>query len=114
VLEAGPGELRGRLREAAGCYCLTRPALARFHFAGVTASGVPLLELIQPDAVSLHRYGSRYRAPCPSVTSRLTSSSNGAVSIGFQPKVFGSTRIVATPSILLAPLSIRREARQSL
>jgi hypothetical protein len=29
----------------------------RFHFTGVTASGVPLL-LIQPDAVSLHGLGS--------------------------------------------------------
>ena len=53
--------------------------------AGVTASGVPLPELTQPAAESLHRYGSRYREPRPSVTSRLTSSSNGALSIGFQP-----------------------------
>jgi hypothetical protein len=87
-----------RSEEAAACYCLTRPALDRFHFTGVTASGVPLLELIQPVAVSLHRYGSRYGEPCPSVTSRLTSSSNGVVSIGFQPKVFGSTRIAVVPS----------------
>jgi hypothetical protein len=29
-----------------------------FHFTGVTASGVPLLELTQPDAVSLHGLGS--------------------------------------------------------
>ena len=28
-----------------------------FHFTGVTASGVPLVELIQPDAVSLHGSG---------------------------------------------------------
>jgi hypothetical protein len=25
-----------------------------FHFTGVTTSGVPLLELTQPDSVSLH------------------------------------------------------------
>jgi hypothetical protein len=29
-----------------------------FHFTGVTVRGVPLLELIQPDAVSLHGLGS--------------------------------------------------------
>jgi hypothetical protein len=29
-----------------------------FHFIGVTASGVPLLELIQTDAESLHGLGS--------------------------------------------------------
>jgi hypothetical protein len=33
-----------------------RKAGSAFHFTGVTASGVPLLELIQPDAVSLHRF----------------------------------------------------------
>ena len=100
MLEAGPGELRGRLREAAGWYCLTRPALARFHFAGVTASGVPLLELIQPDAVSLHRYGSRYRAPWSGLD-RIPAKS------------VREHLIVAVPSILLAPLSIGRDARQS-
>jgi hypothetical protein len=42
-----------------------RSGTYRFHFTGVTASGVPLLELIQPVAVSL--------------------PSNGALSIGFQP-----------------------------
>jgi hypothetical protein len=34
------------------------PARYGFHFTGVTVSGVPLLELIQPDAVSLHGLGS--------------------------------------------------------
>jgi hypothetical protein len=29
-----------------------------FHFTGVIVRGVPLLELIQPDAVSLHGLGS--------------------------------------------------------
>jgi len=29
-----------------------------FHLTGVTASGVPLLELTQPDAVRLHGLGS--------------------------------------------------------
>jgi hypothetical protein len=30
------------------------PGRYGFHFTGVTSSGVPLLELTQPDAVSLH------------------------------------------------------------
>jgi hypothetical protein len=34
------------------------PAGSGFHFTGVTARGVPLLELIQPEAVSLHRTGA--------------------------------------------------------
>jgi hypothetical protein len=84
--------------ETAGCHGFHGAAGSGFHFTGVTASGVPLLELIQPDAVSLHGYGSLYREPCPSVTSRLTSSFNGALSIGFQPKLFGSTRINAVLS----------------
>jgi hypothetical protein len=32
-------------------------ALYDLHFTGVTASGVPLVELIQPDVVSLHGLG---------------------------------------------------------
>jgi hypothetical protein len=46
----GPG--RG---ETAGRHGFHGPAGSAFHFTGVTARGVPLLELIQPDAVSLHR-----------------------------------------------------------
>jgi hypothetical protein len=44
--------------KAAGCHGFHPPARYGFHFTGVTASGVPLLELIQPDAVSLHGLGS--------------------------------------------------------
>jgi len=40
------------------CPCSYRkgepPGRYGFHFTGVTSSGVPLLELTQPDAVSLH------------------------------------------------------------
>jgi hypothetical protein len=72
-----------RLRHSLQRNLARRSAGTAFHFTGVTTSGVALVELTQPDAVSLHRYGSLYRAPM--VTSRLTSSPNGAVSIGFQP-----------------------------
>jgi hypothetical protein len=79
-----------------------------FHLTGVTASGVPLLELTQSDTVSLHRQGSLYRAPRPSVTSRLTSSSNGAVSIDFQPYLFSLPHCRCP-----WPLFIGRDARQA-
>jgi hypothetical protein len=38
--------------------CFYRAASYGFHLTGVTASGVPLLELTQPDAVLLHGLGS--------------------------------------------------------
>ena len=44
--------------ETAGCYGFRRSGTYRLHFTGVTESGVPLPELIQPDAVSLHGLGS--------------------------------------------------------
>jgi hypothetical protein len=44
--------------EAAVRHGFRRSGTYRFHFTGVTASGVPLLELIQPVAVSLHGLGS--------------------------------------------------------
>jgi hypothetical protein len=56
------------------------------HFTGVTSSGVPFLELIQPVAVRRHGHWSVYGAPRPSVTCNAMSSSSGALSIGFQPK----------------------------
>jgi len=43
--------------EAAG-HGFHEPAGSGFHLTGVTASGVPLLELTQPDAVRLHGLGS--------------------------------------------------------
>jgi hypothetical protein len=54
----GPPILLARQgREAAGCHGFHPPEYG-FHLAGVTASGVPLLELTQPDAVRLHGLGS--------------------------------------------------------
>ena len=44
--------------EAASGHGFRRSGTYRLHFTGVTASGVPLLELIQPVAVSLHGLGS--------------------------------------------------------
>jgi hypothetical protein len=44
--------------EAAGGHGFHEPAGNGFHLTGVTASGVPLLELTQPDAVRLHGLGS--------------------------------------------------------
>jgi len=44
--------------EAAGRQGFHPPARYGFHLTGVTASGVPLLELTQPDAVRLHGLGS--------------------------------------------------------
>jgi hypothetical protein len=55
------------------------------HLTGVTASGVPFLELIQPVAVRRHGHWSVYGPPRPSVTCNAMSSSSGALSIGFQP-----------------------------
>ena len=70
------------------------------HFTGVTSSGVPFLELIQPVAVRRHGHWSVYGAPRPSVTCNAMSSSSGALSIGFQPKsrdgrITGAPRDVA-------------------
>jgi hypothetical protein len=45
-------------REAAGWHGFYRPAPYGFHLTGVTASGVPLLELTQRDAVRLQGLGS--------------------------------------------------------
>jgi hypothetical protein len=55
------------------------------HLTGVTSSGVPFLELIQPFAVRRHGHCSVYGPPRPSVTCNAMSSSSGALSIGFQP-----------------------------
>ena len=44
--------------EAAVRHGFHPPARYGFHLPGVTASGVPLLELTQPDAVRLHGLGS--------------------------------------------------------
>jgi hypothetical protein len=55
------------------------------HRTGVTSSGVPLLELIQPADVRRQGHWSVYGAPRPSVTCNAMSSSSGAFSIGFQP-----------------------------
>jgi hypothetical protein len=55
------------------------------HLTGVTSSGVPFLELIQPLAVRRHGHRSVYGPPRPSVTCSAMSSSSGALSIGFQP-----------------------------
>jgi hypothetical protein len=46
--------------EAAGCHRgrHLRAGKYGFHFTGVTDNGVPLPELTQPDAVSLHGPGS--------------------------------------------------------
>ena len=44
--------------EATGRHGFHPPARYGFHLTGVTASGVPLLELTQPDAVRLHGLGS--------------------------------------------------------
>jgi hypothetical protein len=44
--------------EGAGRHGFHPPARYGFHLTGVTASGVPLLELTQPDAVRLHGLGS--------------------------------------------------------
>jgi hypothetical protein len=54
------------------------------HLTGVTSSGVPFLELIQPVAVRRHGHWIIYGLPRPSVTYRLTSSSKGALSVDFQ------------------------------
>jgi hypothetical protein len=54
------------------------------HFSGVTSSAFPLRELIQPAAVRLHGQLIGYGLPRPSVTCSATSSSKGALSIGFQ------------------------------
>jgi hypothetical protein len=59
------------------------------HFNGVTSSEFPFLELIQPAAVRLHGHLIVYGLPRPSVTCSVTSSSNGALSIGFQPSSGG-------------------------
>ena len=58
VLQAGAGQITARQaagKRRVGSHSFRRSGMYRFHFTGVTASGVPLLELIQPDAVSLHR-----------------------------------------------------------
>jgi Family of unknown function (DUF6481) len=59
------------------------------HLSGVTSSGFPFLELIQPAPVRLHGHLIVYGLPRPSVTCSVTSSSNGALSIGFQPSSGG-------------------------
>jgi len=61
----------------------------RARFNGVTSSGFPFLELIQPAAVRRHGHLIVYGLPRPSVTCSVTSSSNGALSIGFQPSSGG-------------------------
>jgi hypothetical protein len=71
---------------AAGCHRGRRPrgGKYRLHATGVTASGVPLLELTQPAAVSLHAFTRTYGLPRPSVTCRVMTSSGGALSSDFQ------------------------------
>jgi hypothetical protein len=58
-------------REAARRHGFHPPARYGFHLTGMTASGVPLLELTQPDAVSLQWYGSL----SPLANTRTTASS---------------------------------------
>jgi hypothetical protein len=64
------------------------------QFTGATSSGFPFLELIQPVAVSLHGHRIAYGAPRPSVTCTAMSSSNGALSIGFQSYLTRDGRIL--------------------
>jgi hypothetical protein len=69
---------------APGPGCHQRVSEYGLHLTGVTASGVPALELIQPVAVRRHGHRIAYGAPRPSVTWSVMSSSNGALSIGCQ------------------------------
>jgi hypothetical protein len=55
------------------------------HFTAVTSKGFPFLKLIQPADVRRHGHWSVYGKRRPSVTCNATSSSSGALSIGFHP-----------------------------
>jgi hypothetical protein len=101
-------------RKATGCH-RGRDGGIKYglQLTGVTSSGVPFLELIQPVAVRRHGHWSVYGAPRPSVTCSAMSSSNGAVSIGFQPWSRGG-RIALFPVSKRSPqYSICRVALQS-
>jgi hypothetical protein len=80
-------------RALVGRRSLCKIAHQRSQCRGVTAtatsSGFPFLELIQPAAVRLLGHLIVYGLPRPSVTCSETSSSNGALSIGFQPSSGG-------------------------
>jgi cold shock protein len=66
------------------------------HLTGVTSSGFPFLELIQPAAVRRQGHCRVYGARRPSVTCKAMSTSNGVFSIGFQPRSRGD-RITLFP-----------------
>jgi hypothetical protein len=87
-----PGR-RSWKRALVGRRSLCKIAHQRSQCRGVTAtatsSGFPFLELIQPAAVRLLGHLIVYGLPRPSVTCSETSSSNGALSIGFQPSSGG-------------------------
>ncbi len=56
---------RKRLRQGGGTACSHRFPIGRygFHFTGLTANGVPLLELTQPAAVRRHGKGADKVSP---------------------------------------------------
>jgi hypothetical protein len=89
------GHLIGALwGKAAGCHRGRDGGMGYgLHLTGVTSSGVPFLELIQPVAVRRHGHWSVYGAPRPSVTCNAMSSSPGALSIGIQPEFTRDARI---------------------
>jgi hypothetical protein len=82
---------------APGPGCHQRVSEYGLHLTGVTSIGVPALELIQPVAVRRHGHRIAYGAPRPSVTCTAMSSSNGALSIGFQSYVTRGIRIALFP-----------------